>query len=129
MPASDAAPAMTDKHGGWRLRVIRLLVALNLGLGAWYLTWRGLYSISPIYPVIGILLFIAEVYSYLDAWLFGLTVWRLRQRTSPPLSGPPETVDVFITCYNEPVELVRQTTRAAIRIRAPHQTFVLDDGD
>jgi cellulose synthase (UDP-forming) len=37
-------------------------------------------------------------------------------------------VDVFITCYNEPVELVRETVRAAKAISYPHQTFILDDG-
>ncbi|HEY1296118.1 MAG TPA: glycosyltransferase, partial [Chloroflexota bacterium] len=36
--------------------------------------------------------------------------------------------DVFITCYNEPVELVRHTVRAASAIRYPHRTYVLDDG-
>src|SRR5439155_608551 len=39
------------------------------------------------------------------------------------------TVDVFITCYNEPVELVRETVHAALAIAYPHRTWVLDDGN
>ncbi len=38
------------------------------------------------------------------------------------------TVDVFITTYNEPVDLVLRTAAAAKRIRYPHRTWILDDG-
>ena len=38
-------------------------------------------------------------------------------------------MDVFITRYNEPVELIRNTIRAAVDISYPHTTYVLDDGD
>jgi cellulose synthase (UDP-forming) len=39
------------------------------------------------------------------------------------------TVDVFITTYNEPVDLVRLTVEAALRIDWPRlKVFVLDDG-
>jgi cellulose synthase (UDP-forming) len=74
-------------------------------------------------------LIIAETYSYLDAWLFGLTMWRLRSRPEPPSTPGDVTVDVLITCYNESPELVRETVRAAVAIRYPHLTYVLDDGD
>jgi cellulose synthase (UDP-forming) len=36
---------------------------------------------------------------------------------------------VYITRYNEPVELVRDTVRKAVGIRYPHTTYVLDDGN
>jgi cellulose synthase/poly-beta-1,6-N-acetylglucosamine synthase-like glycosyltransferase len=112
-----------------RLLSIRVLVALNLALGAWYLFWRALYSLNWSFWVVAVALIVAEAYSYADAWLFGLTMWRLRHRS--PLPEPPAdlTVDVFITCYNEPVQLVRETVQAAQRVRYPHQTFLLDDGD
>jgi cellulose synthase (UDP-forming) len=38
-------------------------------------------------------------------------------------------VDVFITTYNEPVDLVGTTAAAARDIRYPHRTWILDDGD
>jgi len=37
-------------------------------------------------------------------------------------------VDVFITVYNEPPEIVRRTAQAAVRIAYPHRTYILDDG-
>jgi cellulose synthase (UDP-forming) len=61
-----------------------------------------------------------------------------------PLPDPPEvyawrrrlaagelvpTVDVFITVYGEPLEIVLTTVRAARDMHVPHRTWVLDDGD
>jgi cellulose synthase (UDP-forming) len=108
--------------------LLRVLVAANLLLGAYYLGWRYLHSINWSAWPIALALLLAETYSYLDAWLFGLTMWRLRARGEPPPPVPGTTVDVFITCYNEPVELVRETVRAAVQIGYPHRTYVLDDG-
>lgn len=39
------------------------------------------------------------------------------------------TADVFIATYNEPLDMVMNTARAAARITYPHRTWVLDDGD
>ncbi|GLU60748.1 hypothetical protein Pure05_32590 [Paenarthrobacter ureafaciens] len=58
--------------------------------------------------------------------LFGLTVWNLKIRKAPPADA---TVDVFITTYNEPLDLVMTTALAAKEIRGPHSTWILDDGN
>ena len=56
-------------------------------------------------------------------------MWRLKVRGEPPPRRPPDpTVDVLITTYNEPVDLVIATARAAQAIRCPHRTWILDDG-
>ncbi len=109
--------------------LVRILVVASLMLGFFYLSWRYQYSVNWVAWPIALALIIAETYSYIDSWLFGLTMWRLRQRGEP--LPPPEhaTVDVFITCYNEPVELVRETAVAARDIHWPHQTYILDDGN
>lgn len=109
--------------------MIKVLVALSLGLGTYYITWRYLYSINWTFWPIALALLAAETYSYLDSWLFGLGAWRIRIRTGHPPPLPDATVDVFITCYNEPVELVRETAVAARDIDWPHKrVYVLDDG-
>jgi cellulose synthase (UDP-forming) len=51
-----------------------------------------------------------------------------------PVLSPSEwpTVDVFITCYNEPVEIVEQTIKAALAMDYPTSKLcvhVLDDGN
>ena len=37
-------------------------------------------------------------------------------------------VEVFVTVYGEPVEVVRRTVAAALAIRGAHRTWLLDDG-
>ncbi len=47
-----------------------------------------------------------------------------------PETVPPSqdwTVDVFIPVYDEPYEMVERSLRAALAIRYPHRTFLLDD--
>jgi cellulose synthase (UDP-forming) len=108
--------------------LVRVLIVTNLLLGLYYLNWRYTASINWAAWPIALLLIAAETYSFIDSGLFGLTMWRRGTRPAPPPPDPQATVDVFITCYNEPVELVRTTARAAQAIRWPHQTYLLDDG-
>ncbi len=122
-------PSTTTRLSTRRLYLLRVLISMNLILGFYYLSWRYAASINWAAWPIAIALLLAETYSYLDAWLFGLTIWRIRQRGEPPPPPPDATADVFIPCFNEPVELVRTTAIAAREIRWPHQTFILDDGN
>ncbi|MBI3967044.1 MAG: glycosyltransferase [Chloroflexi bacterium] len=111
-----------------RIGIIRILIAANVVFGVYYLSWRYLYSINWAAWPVALALVAAETYSTLDLWLFCLTMWRLRRHGAPPPPPRSVTVDVFISCYNEPIELVRETVRAAVQIRYPHSTYVLDDG-
>lgn len=122
-------PADPDLRAELRLGLLRVLVAANLLFGFLYLSWRYTATINWAAWPIALGLVIAETYSYIDAWLFGLTLWRLKQRGEPPPPLPNATVDVFITCYNEPVAIVRETAIAARDIRYPHRTYLLDDGN
>jgi cellulose synthase (UDP-forming) len=126
--AQPLLPPDPARRRALRRDVIRILVAANLLLGLWYLTWRWLESINWAAWWIALPLVVAETYSFIDAGLFGMTMWRVKERGEAP--PPPEgaTVDVFITCYNEPVELVRETARAARNMTWPHETYILDDG-
>jgi cellulose synthase (UDP-forming) len=112
-----------------RLVLLRIWIVLTIALGLNYVIWRWFASINWGAWWIAVPLVIAETYSIIDLSLFGITIWRSRQR---PNSSPPpaaRTVDVFITTYNEPVELVLETAAAATHISYPHQTWILDDGD
>src|SRR5260221_8045878 len=96
------------------LSLLRLLIATNLILGLNYLVWRWLFSVNWAVWPLGLLLVVAETYSYTDGFLFGMTMWRLKRRTRAGLPPDDVTADVFITCYNEPVELVRETVQNAL---------------
>jgi cellulose synthase (UDP-forming) len=108
---------------------VRLLVVLTLVLGTWYVGWRWLYSVNWANWWIAVPLVVAETYALVDAYLFGITMWRIKQRGEPPPPAADATVDVFVTTYDEPVELVLATARAAKAIDYPHETWILDDGD
>ena len=112
-----------------RLLLLRIWITLTLILGLNYVVWRWLASVNWSTWWISIPLVLAETYSIVDLSLFGMTVWRSRQRGEPVEAPPGLTVDVFITTYNEPPNLVLTTARAAQAIRYPHQTWILDDGD
>lgn len=107
------------------LRIVALLAVLA---GVNYVVWRWLASVNWEAWWIAVPLVIAETYSLVDTFFFALTMWRMRVRNGPeaPAQG---TADVFITTYDEPVALVMTTATAAQRIRYPHTTWILDDGD
>lgn len=106
----------------------RALAVITVGLGCNYIIWRWFYSLNLNRWWIAIPLVIAETYSLIDVALFGLTMWRSRQRKSPPPARPGLSVDIFITTYNESVDLVRGTAIASRAITYPHKTWILDDG-
>lgn len=112
-----------------RLVTIRVVVVLAALAGADYVGWRWVASVNWHSWWIAVPLILAETYSVIDSLLFAFGAWRIRERGEPP--APPAedvTVDVFITTYNEPVELVMRTALAAVAIRHPHTTWILDDG-
>jgi cellulose synthase (UDP-forming) len=112
-----------------RTATIRIVVVLAASSGLNYVIWRWAASVNWDSWWIAVPLVVAETYSLIDSLLFGLGAWRIRERGEPP--SPPAsgfTVDVFIATYNEPVELVMRTARAARDIDYPHTTWILDDG-
>lgn len=111
-----------------RLLLIRTIVLVTALLGVNYVTWRWLFSVNWSYWWIAVPLVLAETYSLVDSLLFGFGMSRLRERGQPPEAPEDLTVDVFITTYNEPLELVERTAVAARAITYPHRTWILDDG-
>lgn len=116
------------------------MAEINLIFGIWYLQWRIIHSINFDALWISIPLLIAEIYSYFGGVMFVIGLWRplvrqvksLDQMTPPlPRSDWP-TVDVFVTCYNEPPEIVEETAKAALTMDYPPtklRVYVLDDGN
>jgi cellulose synthase (UDP-forming) len=111
-----------------RIVVLRIIVAASIVLGINYVAWRWLFSLNWDAWWIAVPLVLAETYSLIDVCLFGMTMWKARTRPAPPPPAADATVDVFITTYNEPIDLVMTTARAAQNIPFPHTTWILDDG-
>ena len=111
-----------------RMTLLRISICLSALFGTTYITWRWLFSLNMNAWWIAVPLVIAESYSVIDSAFFSFTVWGARTRESPPPAKPGINVDVFITTYNEPVEIVSETAKAARDIIYPHHTWILDDG-
>ncbi len=123
-----------------RTLLFRYLVTINLIFGAWYLQWRMTHSLNFEALWLSIPLLLAEIYSYLGGVMFLVGLWQPVVRkvrsfnrlmpTFPEAEYP--TVDVFITCYNEPAEMVEETAQAALAIDYPVdklKVYILDDGN
>jgi cellulose synthase (UDP-forming) len=106
----------------------RLIVVLTAIFGVNYVGWRWAASLNWDAWWIAVPLVVAETYILIDVLLFGMTVWRLKLRAGAPPAPVDATVDVFITTYNEPLDMVLTTALAAQRIHHPHSTWILDDG-
>ncbi|MBE9207781.1 glycosyltransferase [Nostoc sp. LEGE 06077] len=123
-----------------RTLLFRYLAEINLIFGFWYLQWRITHSINFDALWLSIPLLLAEIYSYCGGVMFVIGLWRplVRQVKSLDQMMPPlpqidwPTVDVFITCYNEPAEIIEQTAQSALAIDYPAtklHVYVLDDGN
>jgi cellulose synthase (UDP-forming) len=104
----------------------QLLVALFIGMGAWYLAWRW-GTFNPDAPFFSSLVFAAELFGFATALLHIFMCSRLSDRKSRPARSGL-AVDVLVPSYNEPVDLVRKTLLAAVAMDYPHRTWLLDDG-
>jgi len=94
----------------------------------YYLYWRATETINPNAELFSWVLFGAEAFGALTAFLFYFMVWKPSSRVSPePLAG--KTVDILLPTKNEPAEILRKTLLAARDVAYPHRTLVLDDGN
>ncbi|MFF0909751.1 glycosyltransferase family 2 protein [Microbacterium enclense] len=112
-----------------RLALVRIVALVAVLAGLNYIVWRWLASVNWESWWIAVPLVLAETYSFIDSLLFAIGAWRLRERHDAPTMRRQATVDVLVTTYNEPLDLVMDTARAAKAIRYPHETWILDDGD
>ena len=121
--SAQSVPRLGDRHE----RVIRLVAVVALGFAYYWIWWRWSATLNWDVAVFALALVTAESYRVLNATLLTLTVWKLRHNEPPP-PPPGRSVDVFITCFDEPLQLLRRTVIGAKAIRYPHQTWLLDDG-
>ena len=108
-------------------RIVRSLAIVSLIFGLYWIYWRWTETMNPEALVSSVALVLAETWAYISCAVRHECVAADESRAGP---APPRgvTVDVFITCYDEPLEVVRRTAIGARAIRYPHRTYILDDG-
>ena len=108
-------------------RLVRALALVSLAYGVFWLSWRWTETLNPDAMVFSVLLVSAETWGWISAALFLFGTWQLPRREVQP-APMGRKVDVFITAFDEPLEVLRRTAIGARAIRYPHRTYFLDDG-
>ncbi|MDO8410065.1 MAG: UDP-forming cellulose synthase catalytic subunit [Phenylobacterium sp.] len=113
------------------------LCLISLAISTRYMVWRTtetLDFLNPLGAVLGIGLYLAEVYAWLILVLgYVQTTWPLRRPVRALGGGPADwpSIDVMIPTYNESLQIVRDTVLAALAMDYPPERFtvhLLDDG-
>lgn len=114
-----------------------IMVVMSFLMSTRYIYWRAtetLHFNSVIEAVLGIGLFIAEMYAWVILVLGYLqTTWPLKRKIEPMPEDPSTwpTVDIYVPSYNESLDVVRDTVLAAQCIDYPRdkmKIYILDDG-
>jgi len=109
----------------WKRRLTLALVVGAVLAAAYYFSWWLLLP-RPLgaWQIAGLL----AVLAYATPQLF--FAWYAYLRIAIPadrLAPPGLAVDLFVPVYRESVELVEQAIAAAVAVRYPHRTWLLDD--
>jgi cellulose synthase (UDP-forming) len=129
--ASPRAEVAASRHDAvWPDHRLRMQVCAGAALmaGLIYLAWLGRLVLQG-RTLPDFLFLAAELLSYLLLCLLTYSAWRLTTpRAEPPATAAKFSVDVFIPCCGEPLEIIRTTLRAVHRITyRPLEVYVLDD--
>lgn len=109
------------------VRAMHALALLSVAVSTYYLTWRGLSTLDTDVPALAGVLYVAEIYIFLRLVGFLVVTWET-DRHAPFALRDDASVDVFITTYDEPADIVRATALGALAMEHPHRTVILDDG-
>jgi cellulose synthase (UDP-forming) len=146
-PFEHRKPEEPQARGSGLEFMSQIMAVITLTLGAYYISWRWLYSLNIDALWYSLPLVIAETCAYIGTVLFTINLW---QQRDPPQQPAPEfinqcqqkqdqlendrpvSVDLFIATYSEDVELVRLSIQDAKKIHYSFpinlQIYVLDDG-
>ncbi|MDB5182602.1 MAG: hypothetical protein JWO47_386 [Candidatus Saccharibacteria bacterium] len=113
--------------GGISSRVLKAVLPLYLLMATSYLVWR-FTTVSSWHVWYSYVLLSAELYSIAFTISFIFTTRRILDPVwQPPIKGA--TVDIFITTYNEPEEIVKMTLLGALNVYGVRNVYVLNDGN
>lgn len=122
MSRSTVIAKRLESRAVFRKPAAIVIIALTVA----YLIWRlTIFSEDWGFSLV---FYVSEVLAFVLALVMICGAWNYRHREAIPPAAS-QKVDVFLPVYKEPLEMIRQTVRAAVRIRYPHTTYVLDDGN
>jgi cellulose synthase (UDP-forming) len=130
----------SQRFGTWWARHPRLLrgfVLLALCWSVGYLAWRIGFSSRGAEPVLWGALLLAELYGLWNLASLTWMTWEIGPEPAARTLGPtssafagqtPQSVDIYICTYDEPLHVLEATLAGCALLREPHTTYLLDDG-
>lgn len=104
------------------LGVIAFVVALA------YLIWRALFTLNPDALLLSWFLLVLEAHAIVGVGLATFSLWDTRPFEPASRRLPEGHTAVFITTYDEAVEIVLPTVAAASELEGDVEVWLLDDG-
>jgi cellulose synthase (UDP-forming) len=109
---------------------IRAVTVLAVLATSAYLLWRALDTIDLAVWWLALPLLVLEAYALLGLVLHSTGLWDLDAVQAPePVERTDLRLAVLIPTYDESTEVLLPAIAAAVAVRLPHDTWVLDDGD
>ena len=112
------APAM-------RRAILRAWMALGALASVAYFGWWFQHGRLG-HPALAVAFVVAAFYAAVQVFLAWYVYDGIAIPALPP-APPGRSVDVFVPVYDESLELVEECLRAALAMRYPHRTYLLDD--
>ena len=106
------------------IAIVAFLVSVS------YVTWRVIATLNLTVWWISIPLIILEIHATLGFAMLTVNLWDLDGLTPTAERTCTESkIAVLIPTYNESEEIILPTVAAAVSMRLPHNTWILDDGN
>lgn len=107
----------------------QILIITYIAITFGYIVWRIFFTLNINQFLFALLFLFADIVTGLSSVLFVITYWKPIQSVSMKTDSSSLTVDVFIPTFNEDIELLSRTISACLKMKYPHKTYVLDDGN
>ncbi len=121
---------MPAQETRFRTRLIRLVAIVALVDTVAYLLWRAGWTLDLSVWWVSVPLLVLEIHAFLGLALFTFSLWDVDHLPeSHDVTATTARVAILVPTYNESLEVLTPTIAAAIAMRVPHETWVLDDGD
>jgi len=113
------------------------MIILSVTISCRYLWWRVTSTLNyddPLALVLGVILLMAESYSWLVLMLgYFQNIWPLKRKPVTMTGDPKDwpAIDLMIPTYNEDLDVVRATVYASLGVDWPSDKiniYILDDG-
>jgi len=108
-----------------RRAILRAWMALGALASVAYFGWWFQHGRLD-HPALAVAFVVAAFYAAVQVFLAWYVYDGIAIPALPP-ALPGRSVDVFVPVYDESLELVEECLRAALAMRYPHRTYLLDD--